>query len=66
VQTLPARPGLPELILPTKPNPPNSNTPETNGMLFNINKLANKYKSKQPKQEDYSNNPKTYKKAIIY
>jgi hypothetical protein len=46
VQTLSNRPGLPESILPTKPKVPNSDIPKANSMLFNINKLANKYKSK--------------------
>jgi hypothetical protein len=66
VQTLPAGPGLPESTPPTEPNPPNSDTPEADSMLFNINKLANKYESKQPKQEDYPDNPEAYKEAMIY
>jgi uncharacterized protein YnzC (UPF0291/DUF896 family) len=52
-------------MLPTESNPPNSDTPEADSILFNINELANKYKSKQLKQEDYSDNPEAYKKAII-
>jgi hypothetical protein len=46
VQTLPTRLGLLELMLPTEPNPPNSNVPKTDSILFNINELANKYESK--------------------
>jgi hypothetical protein len=66
VQTLPTRPGLPELTLLTEPNLPNSDTPKTDGMLFNINELTNKYESEQLKQEDYPDDSKVYKKAIIH
>ncbi len=49
VQTLPTRPGLLELILPAELNLPNSDAPKTDSILFNINELANKYESEQPK-----------------
>jgi hypothetical protein len=45
VQTLSTGPGLLESTPPTEPNPPNSDAPEANSVLFNINKLANKYES---------------------
>jgi hypothetical protein len=65
VQTLPAGPGLPESTPPAEPNPPNSDAPEADGVLFNINELANKYESEQPKQEDYPDDPEAYKEAMI-
>ncbi len=49
MQILPAGPELLELMPSAKPNLLNSDTPKADGILFNINELANKYKSKQLK-----------------